>query len=348
MTLPITRPPDRLRVLQSFPSGSVETNPYLTQLAASILPYADVFTFSWKTALTGDYSVLHLHWPEVALRGRTPLGTQARRVLFLLLMIRIRLKHIALVRTLHNVRSHETGSWLEERLLSLCDRTTTAWIRLNPFTPVPPRAAVYTIGHGDYADWASRHPVPEAIPGRFAAFGRIRPYKGIEQLLVAFGTLPETDLSLRVVGEPLNRALGDAIAGLAGHDERVGLTMRYVEDEVLAREVGEAELVVLPYLDMHNSGALLLALSLSRPVLVPSNPVTEALRIEVGNHWVHTYEGVLEPGALVTALEQARHKPPNALPDLSRRGWNHIGVLHRNAYLAAVHAARPRKRPWRT
>ena len=42
-------------------------------------------------------------------------------------------------------------------------------------------------------------------------------------------------------------------------DPRLTLDLRFVDDETLVREVSEASLVVLPYVEMKNSGALLVA-----------------------------------------------------------------------------------------
>ena len=84
----------------------------------------------------------------------------------------------------------------------------------------------------------------------------------------------------------------------------------YVTDDVLVREVTASELVVLPFANMTNSGSLLLALSLDRPVLVPSQPMTEQLAAEVGPGWVLTYAGPLEPAVLLDALAAARRSPP--------------------------------------
>ncbi len=61
----------------------------------------------------------------------------------------------------------------------------------------------------------------------------------------------------------------------------------FAPDADLVREISMSEMVVLPYRFMHNSGAVLLALSLDRPVLVPDNEVNRLLEIEVGSDWVH-------------------------------------------------------------
>ena len=104
--------------------------------------------------------------------------------------------------------------------------------------------------------------------------------------------------------------------------------------------MGQAELVVLPYREMHNSGAALLALSLATPVLVPDNPVTRALAREVGEEWVRTYRGEVTAEALVEALCHVRQIPPGCRPDLSARDWATAVRSHLAVYEAAMCRAR--------
>ena len=87
---------------------------------------------------------------------------------------------------------------------------------------------------------------------------------------------------------------------------------------MLAREILESELVVLPFVEMTNSSSMILALSLDRPVLVPRLPVTEELAAEVGPGWVLIYDGELDAAALAGALA-ARREPRGARARTSRR-----------------------------
>jgi len=340
-----------MRVLQSFPAGRRTTNPYLVQLSDRLGPDPEVWGFTWWRALTGQYDVLHAHWPEALLHGTTPARSLARRWLFRALVLRLRLnrRRTALVRTVHNLRSHETGPRVERRLLERFDRATTLWIRLNPTTPVPRDAPVATIEHGDYRDWFDQLDVPVMVPGRLVFFGLIRPYKAVPGLIEAFSALPAGPhgdaLSLRVVGRPSSADIGAEVSLAARSDERVQLSLGHAEDAELAAEIGQAELVVLPYREMHNSGAAVLALSLARPILVPGNSVTDALRREVGTGWVYTYSGALTPDVLRQTLARLRaERSPDATvaaqPNLSGRAWPVVAAAHREAYARAVRVAR--------
>lgn len=335
--------PPAVVVLMSFGPPHVETNPYLVQLVDSLPPSVVVQHFTWRQAILGSYDVFHLHWPEVRLRGTTPLRSLGRGVLFLLLLLRIRAQGLAVVRTLHNVAPHEPPTVPQALLLGLCDRWTTLTIRLSDHVTAPIGLRSVRIPHGHYRDWFRSFDVPEPVPGRLLHFGLVRRYKGVESLLAAFTGLADPSWSLRVVGKQIDPAVGDAIARAVGPDPRVSAADGYVDDAQLAAEIGESELVVLPAAGTGNSGSLLLALSLGRPVLVPRTPSTEALGAEVGDGWVRTYDGTLTAPVLAAALAQLRSAPPTGSPDLDAREWSSIGVEHALAYRdARVTVARRR------
>jgi beta-1,4-mannosyltransferase len=130
--------------------------------------------------------------------------------------------------------------------------------------------------------------------------------------------------------------VGDAIAAAAAADPRIVATDAYASDADLAEEIHDSELVVLPFRQITNSGSVLLALSLDRPVLVPHRPLTEALAQEVGTGWVHLYDGELCAEEIEGALATVRGRTTTSRPDLSRRDWSPIGSAHAVAYRQAV------------
>lgn len=340
-----------MHVLQSFPEGRPTTNPYLVQLVTALRPHTVVFGFSWCRALFGRYDIFHVHWPERLCRGTTPARNLIRRMLVRALLVRLRLRRSAVVRTLHNESPHEPGTDAEAALLRRLDALTTLWIALNSVSTIPPTATsgspLITIPHGDYRAWFERMPRPEPIPGRLVFAGLIRPYKGVEELIAAFAALPDDSLTLRIVGLPASPELATAIRESAEGDHRVTHELRYVADADLAEEVSRAELVVLPYHSMQNSGAAVLALSLDRPILVPANEVTDSLAREVGAGWVQTFAAPLAPDVLIRAMTELRTTPRPRAPDLSARTWPAIADMHRAAYIRAVQLSRGESLPHR-
>lgn len=323
-----------LVVLESVPAPRPTTNPYLIQLLRSMPPGVTPRTFGWRTALTGRYDVFHVHWPENLARGATRWRTAARRLALTALLARLTLTRTPVVRTVHNTAPHEDRGAVERALLRAVDRRTRLWIRLSETVDLPagvPAGACVTIPHGHYRDWYREHEVPAREPGRVLFVGLIRPYKGVEDLLAAFGQVT-APLTLRVVGRPTEEALRRAVEEAAADDPRVSARLEYVDDPTMAAETGRAQVVVLPYRRLENSGAALLALSLGRPVLLPEGPMAAELAAEVGPGWVHTFRAPLTAADLERAVAEAAVLAPDAAPDLSAREWPASGEAHAVAF----------------
>jgi len=314
-----------LVVLESVPALRSTTNPYIHQLVDAIATRADVELFSWRRALVGRFDVFHVHWPELLSRGSGPLKTFGKQLLTWVFQTRIALQRKPVVRTAHNVAPHESGSRFERRLLARWDSLTTAWVTLNEQTPLPPGAHRVVVPHGHYTDYYAHLPQSEPTPGRIAAIGQIRGYKGTGDLVRVFRELDVPDARLIVAGAARTAALRDELIALAGPDTRISLEFGFVDDDRLVEIVTSSSLIALPYAAMHNSGALILALSLRRPVLAPRNDVTDALAAEVGEEWVRRYDQMLTADVLADAV---RAGVPEGAPDLSARGWEEAGRAH--------------------
>jgi glycosyltransferase involved in cell wall biosynthesis len=336
-----------LTVLQSFWEPRPTSNPYVAMLLRSLqeLPGVTVLTFSWRAALLRNYSVFHVHWPETLLGGRTPTRRLARQLLVLALLVRLRVARIPIVRTVHNVNPPDVPTRRDRFLLRALERETTLRIRLNESTDLTGLGEFETIVLGHYIDWYDqrvRHPV---VPGQIGYFGLIRRYKGVESLIAAFRETDAPGLTLRVAGSPSTRELAGALEALAADDERVGLTLRFLDDDELVELATSSELVVLPYRFMHNSAGLLTALSLQRPVLVPDNDVNRRLAAEVGPGWIYLFSSTeLTATDLEESLQLVRSAPPGDAPNLSARDWDAVGGRHVETYKRALSLGRDRRR----
>lgn len=327
--------PGALTVLQVLdpPDG---TTKFVDQVVSRLPADVRVDYFTWRRAFTTRYDVLHVHWPERLMRDSTALRTLGKQVACALLLLLLRVRRVALVRTEHNLTPHEPGGVVEGWLMAWVRAWTTLVIRLNRATPVDPRHPEVLIPHGDYREVFGRHPQAATVPGRLLYFGIIREYKGVERLLEVFRALPDPALSLRLVGKPSTPAWRRVVEDGCAADPRVSAILAFVDDDVLVHEVGEAELVVLPYSEMHNSGVVFVALSLDRPVLAPRSAVNTELAAEVGPGWLLQYDGELTPQVLTDALAQVRSGGRSPAPELTGRDWDAVGRRHAETYRRAA------------
>jgi len=104
--------------------------------------------------------------------------------------------------------------------------------------------------------------------------GRIKPYKGIEYLLTAFQQLVKLDPTYRLIiaGEPHkgSEAYLEEIRRIVTRDfsqDEIILKVQFVPDEKMELYLKAADLLVLPYKDIFQSGVLFLAYSFGLPVV---------------------------------------------------------------------------------
>ncbi len=322
----------KIRVLQSFPEPRETTNPYIVMLRESLtIPEIDLETFSWKKALFSNYQVFHAHWPENLLTGSKK---WLRRILFRYLLLRWRIRKVAIVRTQHNLDRPKGLADVDYRLLEQFENQTTLQIVLNDLTPTDKPSVL--IKHGHYTNWYAKYPQPDSVTGRFGYFGLIRRYKNVAALVSTFTELPHKNMSLEIGGKPSSEELTAEITTAARDDNRIKLNLGFLTDEELVALARQAELVVLPYSEMHNSGSALAALSLGRPILVPANETNDQLADEVGRQWVVQYQPPLSTGQLLSALKQVRKIAPDTRPNLAEREWDKCGQDHLMAYQKAI------------
>ena len=133
-------------------------------------------------------------------------------------------------------------------------------------------------------------------------FGVIRPFKGLEDLIMAFDALPENEIAkywLTIVGETWEGwTIPADLIEQSRYRDRITFVNRYVSDAEVAQFFSEADAVVLPYHRSSTSGPLHIAMSCGLPVVVTSvGGLIEA---------VAGYEGaILVPPGDTIALQSA-------------------------------------------
>ena len=124
---------------------------------------------------------------------------------------------------------------------------------------------VHVIPHGAFAHLAEQPetPPPFVTDKRVVLFfGLLRPYKGIDVLLDAWRGID--DAELWIVGMPRM----DISALRASAPPGVRFVARFVTDEQLPAYFRRADLVVLPYREIEQSGVLFTALAFGKPLLL--------------------------------------------------------------------------------
>lgn len=346
-----------MRVLMSPPFSPCDGNPYLYLLATGLRGVgAEVDSVSRRNLLRGQYDILHLHWPENALL--MPGAGAVRAIVAMLSRMAVaRSRGLRIVWTAHNVRPHEaTSPILTELFWRGFERLVDGVVVLSPAgrealmreRPTLGKKVIAVTPHGHYRDvyentmssrtaaerLGIRRDVPTAL-----FFGRIRRYKNVPQLVATFRELAShRPVQLVVAGACDDDRLRDEIEAATGGDRRVRLFLSQIQDRDVQIFMNSADLLVLPFRDILNSGSAILGLSFDRPVLAPAKGALRDLQAQVGKEWVWLYSGELDAKVLEAALNRAA-------ADRSRRGkcpldaleWDSVGAATHEAYLRLLH-----------
>ena len=202
--------------------------------------------------------VVHFQWlPVQALDARLLPGTHPRLL------------------TAHDVLPREPGPGqlagqrrLYERMDGVVVHSEHGAARLRDELGLDP-ALVHVIPHGAFHHLAA-FPVDAALPPELPSpegpvvlcFGLMRPYKGIDVLLEAWRELSGAELWL--VGMPRM----DIAPLRAAAPANVRWLPRFVSGSQLAAVFRRADLVVLPYREIDQSGVLFTALAFGKPLLL--------------------------------------------------------------------------------
>lgn len=331
---------EALTVMHSMKAPGKNTT-FATHMRGSNPPGVHVTFFDWSSALQTRYDVFHIHWPELLFSGQGKKYAALALIRVPLLLRKFRRERVAVVRTLHNMKPHESGRRINTLLTNALDRVVTRYISLNRVTEGLPDGT-QVILHGDYIEQFSGLPRNPVVSGRVLYFGLVRPYKGIDALVSAFSSVAGPELSLRIVGRPNSPEMTNLVRDAERQDPRVSSHLEFVDDADLVREISEAELVVLPYKEMHNSGSLLVALSMGRPVLTRDSPVNRSIREEIGEEWMRFFTGDLDDQQLKDALEwvRASSSERSSTPAFDGRDWATVGRKHAELYRDAVSEVR--------
>lgn len=343
--------------------SKVKRNPYVSLLCRAVNDAGmgvqavvyDHFSSSWLWRNRHRVDVLHIHWLELFFVYPSLLRSIKRWLSVMLGLILGRAIGVRIVYTMHNIWQHESKRpglvWLGNRLLlklaqaiHVHDEQTATFLGKKWGRT----AGVHVVPHGNYvgayANNISRSQARQQLelpPDAFVflSLGRVRPYKGLDDLLLAFRAFDDAGAVLLIAGEPQEPAFADQVKAMVGGDARVRLRLSYVEEDALQLFFNASDICVLPYRHVTTSGAAILAFSFGTPIIAPSL----GCFVELVDHG---RRGILYPPGDVSGLRGALASARAA--DLGRMRsavWEHVEALdwgtlaHR--HIAMYRAANP-------
>ncbi|MGH8872821.1 MAG: glycosyltransferase family 4 protein [Acidimicrobiia bacterium] len=213
---------------------------------------------------------------------------------------------------------------------------------------VPVGKEILVAHHGNYAEaYGDIDSVPldvspqtPARPLVFLAFGLVRRYKRLEELIAAFRTLDRRDILLIIKGRAVESGYADELWRLADEDDRISLDLGFVDDEMVAPVFAAADVVALTQRDVLTSGSLILAMSMGRPVVAARGPHAEFLLGDKGDGGVlYTPGSVAELAEALQQMVDRREELPEMGMANTRRiapyTWSRMAEEMERAYRGA-------------
>lgn len=331
----------------AWPAFSLkEINPYQWLLYSNMVG-VDISEMDRSNLLTADFDILHVHWPDEYI-------TDARlhvqilkmlKVVFLITMLKLRRRK--LVWTVHNVRPHLPFRPRLEHLMlrwfrAMCDGliflTASSREECRAVLGIGKTQKSAVIPHGHYRDVYPAGIDTQTARGKLGVpadsrvllmLGQLKPYKNAVGLIDAASRLEQDNVHLLLAGSAEG---GHRIEIEAELRDATNITaaLRFVPAQDLPVYYSAADVVVLPFTEILNSGSVILALSYSLPVIVPDLPVFRELRDLVGADWVHLFDPPFSAEKLKDCLE--RIPKQHDVCELDRLSWRKIADQTRAFY----------------
>lgn len=283
----------RKRTLYFAPDYTAN-NPFQTMLHASLGPGITPVGVSGKVlvdslASAEPGSIFHLHWTAPILQPATTRDAAERTLArFVDAVEGFQARGGKLLWSIHNALPHDArfrdlevdlARFLADRAdrIHVLSPETSDLVR-NLFDLDPARTVV--IEHCSYLGQypndvtvaEARRRLDLAVEDKvLVTLGGIRPYRGPDRLLDAFESIDDPAARLLIAGRP-RTSDGDFAERLQRRcqaNPRVRAVFERVRDEDLQVWLGAADVAVLPYLDILNSGGFWLAMTFGVPVVAP-------------------------------------------------------------------------------
>lgn len=234
--------------------------------------------------------LLHIHW----ISDYMGTGTKRKflaffKVLKFILDISMAKKilNTKIVWTVHNLQSHEckhpqiellARKYLSKKVDALICHSETAKKMICKTHKVSP-SKIYAIPHGNYIECYENKISKDDSRKKLALakheiiflyFGKIKPYKGVIELVKVFNELNTAQkIKLLIVGKPQNDQIKYSVISNINDNPNIKTVFNLIPDNKIQIYMNAADVVVLPYTDILMSGATILAMSFGKPVIAP-------------------------------------------------------------------------------
>ena len=352
--------------------AAAQINPYIS-LVYSQFEQAGIEVKPFRPMQLGRQTadVFHAHWPEAILWGRLahtlPLLAKVAADHVIKAMDEVRDNGGRVAWTVHNLVPHAVhpthqAIWdgffpafrqrvdlmigMTERSLDLaCDAYPDLASRSRVVIPHPHFRTAYP-------------PPPKMTTAReklglpedsfvVGMLGSVRASKGVPQAISAFcdaqivNTMLDTMEMLLVAGDCVSESESRKIEQAIGDNTGVIYRKAPLSPADLVESFAAVDAILINQQTTLNSGTLLLALSMNRPVIAPAGGSIGELAKEFGRKWIFTFSGELTAQKLRNFMDQIKRTPHPRIAPLEKLDPAKVS----RTTIAALSGARALRRP---
>lgn len=228
----------------------------------------------------------------------------------LIIEILLKFQGVKVIRLLHDFERHPGDKWPPNFLIQRIIKSSSFLIVLSnevakKVRGINPKIRISLYPHPVFDFSTSENEV--ITSNNYVLFvGRIREYKGIENLIQAFGKLDLGNLELVVAGEgKLNVKI----------NPKIRVINRWLQENEISSLVKKSEAVVFPYIEASQSGLLPYCVSENKKVVVTPLPGLLEQTIGYNNTYITEDFGVDSLShALLTAIKSETYLGKNEIP----------------------------------
>jgi len=295
-----------------------------------------IYEYSFLNVILKNYDILHIHWPSID----SNLWYKAiiKFLIKCFILFYVKLRKVKIVWTVHNIESHDINNkfctWIDSKYMNLFVKKIDAIISLscsgeelviNKY-PQLVKVKKYVCYHGHYKDYYKKKTATRLssrehlqLPKEqflILFFGMLRPYKNIISLINVFNECGVNNVGLVIAGKARSKAYKRRIIEAIGLSPSIYFFDKHVSDGDLKYFFIASDLVVLPFVQILNSGSAILSLSFSRPVVVPNLGAMPELKNLIGKEWVYTYKGSFNKNVYLNSIHWSKFSLNRTEPNL--------------------------------
>jgi glycosyltransferase involved in cell wall biosynthesis len=326
----------------AFPAyKNKDSNPYNYLLYSGIEKQGvDVKEFSFKRSLSLNYDLIHIHWPELYLNSHYLLKAYLYTFMFIFCLMFSKVFGKKIIWTAHNLKAHNVRYpklskvfWaaylpLVDGVISLSKANEKLFFGKFNFKQ---KIQSTVIHHGLYASYYQNSVTKQAAKKYFSIdeskkvclfIGQVKAYKNVEALVKLFDEEKAlNNVVLIIAGKFESKAYFNQVNLQAAANKNIIIHDKFIFDNDLQYYFNAAEICLLPFKDIFNSGSVLLAASYKTPVIAPYCENFIEYADLIGMYSISTYANEISAGFIVNKLAGPDVKFTAVSDDLS---WSNL------------------------